>query len=193
LKSKEIEQPERVFYAVPGLKQAVILLDKDGQIAQLKKAAEDFSWEQLGDKPDVFAGRVLMDFAEEVYKILGGLERQDWSAVAAGSLAMTLSLPCAVAVYKRLLISTENNFFRDVIESVGAESKWSQYLKHTAGFEKSSREGTTIFDRGITGLSLYIETNSILNPILRDEYKDVIEYAIDAITQSKIQNLKSKI
>ena len=50
-----LTNPRRAIWAVPGLGGMKILLDKDGSIAALQKAAYEFDWSSLQPAADEFA------------------------------------------------------------------------------------------------------------------------------------------
>src|SRR5215510_5089888 len=42
-----LKDPQRAIWAVPGLRQMRIVLDKNGSLAKLQKAAQEFDWSTL--------------------------------------------------------------------------------------------------------------------------------------------------
>ena len=76
-----LTNPRRAIWAVPGLRGMKILLDKDGLMAELQKAAYEFVWPPLQPAADEFAAEAIMGNAEEVHKILNGLAREHESTV----------------------------------------------------------------------------------------------------------------
>ncbi|MCH8205740.1 MAG: nucleotidyltransferase domain-containing protein [Chloroflexi bacterium] len=50
-KTGELTRPEKAIWAVPGLRQARVLLDKEGSLAELKLEADDFSWGRFDRLP----------------------------------------------------------------------------------------------------------------------------------------------
>ena len=70
-----LTNPRRAIWAVPGLRGMKILLDKDGSMAALQKAAQEFEWSPLQPAADEYAAEEIMGNAEEVHKILNGLAR----------------------------------------------------------------------------------------------------------------------
>src|SRR5215203_4798856 len=67
-----LTNPRRAIWAVPGLRGMKILLDKEGSMAALQKAAQEFEWSPLQPTADEFAAEMLMGNAEEAHKILNG-------------------------------------------------------------------------------------------------------------------------
>jgi hypothetical protein len=68
-----LTNPRRAIWAVPGLRGMKILLDNDGSMADLQRAAQKFDWSSLQAAADEFAAEEIMCSAEEVHKILNGL------------------------------------------------------------------------------------------------------------------------
>jgi len=180
-KLEQLTKPERCFYAVEGIRQARILLDKPGELTKLKQAAEDFKWEAIASAADYYSSRLLSGTAEGAYKIMGGFVRNDWSAVAAGALEIEWCLGMVMAVHKRLLLPTENVFFRGVIQACGEDSEWSKAFRLCAGFELPRNGEEVMIARGRAGLRLYLLTESELRPIIKEEHQAVIQKTIEAI------------
>ncbi len=76
-----LTDPRRAIWAVPGIRGMKILLDKDGSMAILQKAAQGFDWHPLQSMADEFAAEEIMGNAEEAHKILNGLARGHESTV----------------------------------------------------------------------------------------------------------------
>lgn len=183
-KREGLARPETAIWAVPGLQQARILLDKDGSLNELQREATAFTWEPLQAAADAYASYVVMGDAEEVHKILGALIRQDESAILYGTLGLVLGLARAVAVQRGLLIQTENSFFQQVQEAVGRDSAWTQYLRLAAGFEAGPAAGPPAVVRGIAGLHLYRETVRLLRGSLLPAHLEVMDSTLERIQGS---------
>jgi predicted nucleotidyltransferase len=183
---EELSRPEQAIWAVPGLRQGRILLDKRGELARLKQEADDFRWEPLQDAADEYASYNLMGNAEEVHKVLGGLSRGDESAMLYGTLGLCLNLPTIVAVQRGLLIETENAFFRKVQQSAGQASAWTRWFRLAVGFDPTPPAVTPAQARAIAGLRLYEETASMLWRVLRPEHTEVVELTLEAIRRAEL-------
>ena len=79
-----------------------IVLDKDGSMAALQKAAYEFEWSPLQPAADEFAAEEIMGNAEEVHKILNGLARGHESTVLYATWGLVKNMLEAVAVQKGL-------------------------------------------------------------------------------------------
>ena len=72
-----LTNPRRAGWAVPGLRGMKIVLDKDGSMAELHKAAQEFNWSPLQPAADEFAAEEIMGNAEEVYFVAVWTNRGD--------------------------------------------------------------------------------------------------------------------
>ena len=138
-KRAELSRPETAIWAVPGLRQARILLDRDGALAALLREAQAFRWEPLQPAADAYASYNVMGLAEEVHKVLGALEGADESAALNATWGLVAGLARAVIVQRGVLIRTENAYFLQAQEAAGLESAWSRAFRVAAGFEAVRR------------------------------------------------------
>lgn len=175
----ELYQPENAIWAVPGLRQMQILHDPQGLLAALKAEAQRFCWHELAEKANTHVSYQLMHTAEEVYKVLGGLEEQNPSKVIYATLGLGLGLAEAMAVHKRLLIESENQYFSLLYQTLGQESPWSRAHKLAVGWKAGAYER-----RGIAALQLYWESFLEAQPVLQEEHLEVIQPALVALQAS---------
>jgi hypothetical protein len=180
-KERELSNPVSAVMAVAGLRQARVLLDKDGSLAALRDKAMAFTWEALQAAADRFASYTLMGNAEEVHKVLSALVRGDESAAMYGTVGMCNMLTQVVIVQRGLLIRTENSWFQQVYEAVGWDSDWTRYHRLAYGFEGGPARGPAFEARAMASVHLYEETAKLLRPILRPEHARVIDGAIGNI------------
>jgi predicted nucleotidyltransferase len=79
---KRLAVPEEAVFVVEGLREARVLLDKDGAFEALQQEARAFSWEPLQAAANAYASRQLMLHTEYVHKILRALLLHDESALS---------------------------------------------------------------------------------------------------------------
>jgi hypothetical protein len=177
-KERELSHPVSAVMAVPGLRQARVLLDKDGALAALREKAMSFTWEPLQPAADRLASYDLMGNAEEVHKVLSALVRRDESAAMYGTMGMCNALTRIVIVQRGLLIRTENSWFQLVYDAVGRDSEWTRYHRLANGFEAGPPHLPPFEVRAIAGLHLYEETAGLLRHVLRPAHAQVVDTAI---------------
>ena len=179
-----LRSPQKAIWAVPGLRQSRILLDKDGSMAALKESAEEFTWESLQTAADAYASWNLCGFTEEVYKILGGLAQQDESKTLNATHGLTHGLANTLLVQRGVLIQTENAYMDLIQDSVGRGSEWTQQFRLAVGLDPLPREQPPSLAYGTAGLRLFRETARLLAPILLPDDAAVINRVVDMIAKA---------
>lgn len=183
-KRVELTRPETAIFAMPGLRQARILHDPEGALAELRAAARGFDWAPLQPAANAYASETVMGDAEEVHKILGALSRRDESATLYATLGISLGLTRAVAVRRGLLIESENAYLRRVEDSIGPDTPWTRYHRLALGLDLGPTRLTPATARGIAALHLYRETVYLLLPVLLPRHLPVIDATLEAIAAS---------
>ncbi len=176
--------PEHALWAVPGLQQAVILLDKDGSLANLKQSALEFKWSALQPLADEYAVEELLGFAEEAHKILNGLLREQESTVLYAIWGLLKGLSRAIAVQRGLLMVTENRFFDIIQDSVGRNSTWTRTFRLALGADLTPQYSPPFKSRGAASLALYRETASLFKSITIEKHREVIETTVKLIEEA---------
>jgi hypothetical protein len=178
-KRAELSRPETAIWVVPGLRQARILLDRDGALAALLHHAQAFRWEPLQTAADAYASYEVMGLAEEVHKVLGALGCNDESTALYATWGLASGLIRAVTVQRGVLIQTENAYFRQVQEAAGLDSAWSCAFRIAVGLEMAP-----VTARAIAALRLYHETAMLLSSALQTQHLPGIRGALARIRAS---------
>ena len=188
-KAAEMARPESAIFAVPGLRQARSLHDLTGALAALHQQARDFAWEPLRMAAAAYASEMVMGLAEEAHKLLGALSRHDKYAMSYTTYGMVLGLTRAVAVGLGVLIESENSYFRQAQEAVGADSAWTRYHRLATGFIADTSHAlpatshtTPATAAGSAALHLYRETAQLLASQLLPRHLPVIETTLREIS-----------
>jgi|SRR5579875_2173706 predicted nucleotidyltransferase len=180
---ERLAKPEQAVFVVQGLREARILLDKDGAFGLLQQEAKTFTWEHLQSAANKYAGQILMLHTEYVHKILRGLLLHDDIALAEIALELLFALTDAVVVQRGVLIMSGNTYFRQAQDAVGVDSMWTHHHKLVAGIEVHSMEDVSWEAKGVAVLRLYQETVKLLRPVLCPEHSSVIEETVSIIDQ----------
>jgi hypothetical protein len=173
-----LKDPARAIWAVPGLQGMKIVLDKDGSLTALQKAAQDFRWAPLQPAADNYAAEQVMGCAEEVHKVLNGLARGHESTVLYAVWGLIKHLPAAVMVQRGLLMTSENQYFDRIQESVGRDSKWVAEFRRAWGLDSASSQYQA---RGAAALRLYRLTAAMLDPVIPEVHREVINRTVRLI------------
>jgi hypothetical protein len=176
-----LADPRRAIWAVPGLRGMQILLDKDGSLAELCKAAQEFDWSPLQSSADEFAAEQVRGCAEEVHKVLNGLAKEHESTVLYAVWGLIKHLPEAVMVQRGLMMTSENRFFDLIQESVGLDSPWTQAFRKGWGL---SPDGSQYQDRAAGALTLYCLTAEMLDELIPEKHRNVVNKTLSLIQEA---------
>lgn len=176
-----LTNPRRAIWAVPGLRGMKIILDKDGSLAELHKAAQEFIWSPLQSAADEFAAEQVRGCAEEVHKVLNGLAREHESTVLYAVWGLIKHLPEAVMVQRGLMISSENRFFDLIQDSVGRDSEWTQAFRMGWGLDVN---GSQYQARAAGALTLYCLTAVMLDHLIPDRHRNVVNKTLQLIKEA---------
>jgi hypothetical protein len=183
-KRAQLAEPDEALFAVPGLRQMRILDDPTGALRELRREAEEFTWEPLREAADLHVSETVMGVAEEACKVLGALSRGDESGAALGTLGLVKGLTRVMAVHRRLLITSENTYFAQVQAALGSDSPWTRAFRLAAGLDRGGLDRSPTEARARAGLALYRETVSLTRAVLPERHLPVIEATLAAIARS---------
>ncbi|HEY3476034.1 MAG TPA: nucleotidyltransferase domain-containing protein [Anaerolineales bacterium] len=176
-----LRDPRRAIWAVPGLREMKILLDRDGSVAELQKAAQDFDGSALQPAADVFAAEEIMGNAEEVHKILNGLARGHESTVLYASWGLVKNMLETVAVQRGLMIVSENRYFDLIQDSLGRDSEWTRAFRRAWGLEEGAFD---YHSRGAAALSLYRLSAAMFDGLIPEKHRDVVGRTLQLIKEA---------
>jgi hypothetical protein len=176
-----LRDPRRAIWAVPGLRGMRILLDKDGSLTDVQRAAQAFEWPSLQPLADEYACDQIMGNAEEAHKILNGLAREHESTVLYASWGLVKNMLEAVAVQQGILIISENRYFDLIQDSVGRSSDWTRAFRTAWGLEAGASQYRS---RGAAALALYRLSAAMFDGLIPDKHRDVISRTLQLIREA---------
>jgi len=176
-----LTNPRRAVWAVPGLREMKILLDKNGSLSALQQAARDFDWSPLQPAADEFASEAVMGCAEEVHKILNGLARGHESTVLYATWGLVKNMLEAVAVQRGLMIVSENRYFDLIQDAVGRDSKWTRAFRTAWGLDLAASQYQS---RGAAALVLYRLTALMFDKLIPEKHRDVVNATLRLIKET---------
>ncbi len=176
--------PEQAIWSIPALRQARILLDKDGSLAALQEAARQASWEPLQQAANAYAGWNLSGCGEEVRKVLSGLARQDESKVLYATWSLARGLANALLVQRGAFVSSENEFIHAAQQAAGRDSAWTCQFRRATGLDLSRTEGPAYRWYGLADLALYRESVTILWQVLPAGEKLVVDQTLQLVAEA---------
>lgn len=176
-----LTNPRRAIWAAPGLSGMKIVLDKDGSLSALQKAAQEFDWSPLQPEADEFAAEEIMGCAEEAHKILNGLARGRESTVLYAAWGLVKNILEAVAVQRGIMIVSENRYFDLIQDSVGRDSKWTGAFRTAWGLDSTSSQYQT---RGAAALTLYRLTAAMFDGLIPERHREVVNHTIRLVREA---------
>jgi len=179
-----LTNPRKAIWAAPGLQGMKIILDKDGSLTELQKKAQKFDFSLLQSEADVFAAEEIMGCAEEVHKILSGLDRKHESTVLYASWGLVKNMLEVVAVQRGIMMVSENRYFDLIQESVGMDTKWVSAFRTAWGLNSASSQYQS---RGAAALTLYRLTAAMFDGLIPDKHCDVIKNTLRLIKEAGYQ------
>ena len=176
-----LENPRRAIWAVPGLRGMKIVMDKDGSMRELKKMTQKFDWSLLQPAADEFAGEMVMGNAEEVHKILSGLDRKHEATVLYATWGLVKGMLEVVAVQRGIMIVSENKYFDLIQESVGMDTKWVSAFRTAWGLNSTSSQYQS---RGAAALTLYRLTAAMFDGFIPEHHREVVSNTLRLIKEA---------
>lgn len=169
-------EPEQAVDVVLGLRDARVLLDREGAAEALVARAKDFVWTpELQEKADRWASTQLASWAEEALKGATGLRRNDTGRLLLACFGLSWGLARVMRVQRGLLSRSENTFVAD-LEAAFAGTRWLGLLHDVYGLT-----GLTLPEQVRAGLGLYALTAELLEGVLQARDRPVITHTVALI------------
>lgn len=178
-----LKTPEEAIFRIQSIREARILLDKDGAFHTFQQEAGNWKWEPLQEAANVYASQLLLEQTEIILKILRAIQEPDVVVLIEMIMLDLLSdITEAVAVQQGILVKSGDSYLRQVQETVGLNSAWTHYYMGVVG-ESIEVPSLTIEKKGVAALRLYQETVQLLQPSLLPEHRKVIEQSMRVVEQ----------
>ncbi|MFN8462821.1 MAG: hypothetical protein U0X93_13770 [Anaerolineales bacterium] len=176
-----LTNPRRAIWAVPGLSEMRIVLDKTGELTKLQKDAQGFDFSPCNPPPMNSPPNRSWVVPSEVHKILNGLARGHESTVLYSVWGLVKNMLEAVAVQRGVMIVSENRYFDLIQESVGRESKWVSALRKAWGLDANASQYQS---RGAAALTLYRLSAVMFDEFIPEKHRDVVNNTLRLIKEA---------
>lgn len=170
--------PGKAVWQVPGLRNAVLLYDRDGNAVRLIQQARDFEWAAIAQEADRHVAAETAQHAEEALKIASGIATEREAQVLYGVMGMVLGLAEAMVVHRRGFIDSENRLLSIALGLMAGEPDWQAAFRVAAG-----HEAVLPMERGKAALALYRETARIVARLMDGEERRVADIGLGAVAQ----------
>jgi len=181
-------KPELAIWVVPSMREARILLDKEGAFAAFQLSLADFRWESVQEKANAWGSHELLLFTEFVHKALGALLGHDETTLAYATNELFYILTWVMAVQRGVLIES-NSYYRQTQEAAGLDSTWTRCHRLILCLAPFPAHLSPAEARGIAAIRLYQETVRLLHDALQPKDCQVIEQAVQVIEQAPLAEL----
>ncbi len=172
--------PEKAVEIISGLRQARILLEKNGAAERLLRRAYIFVWTpELQHKADVWASQQLVGWAEEAHKGLAGLQSGNTGQLLHAQFGLSWGLAKTIRVQRGLLSSSDNDFLTE-LQKEFAETRWLGLLQDVYGLT-----GLPLTDQVRAGLEFYCLTADLLSDALQPHDRPIVEHTVLLIRQNE--------
>lgn len=148
-RERALTDPDSALWNLMGLRTGLPLHDPAGVFAVLQAKAHALQWVTLAPEAHRQAASRIAGGAEELHKIMGGLNTGDEAKIIYAALGLTLALGQAALLSTGTLISTENRWIT-LARDAWPDAVWHESFSCLAGLGTHSPE-----TRGQAGLSAY--------------------------------------
>src|ERR671932_747237 len=173
-----VTRPEHAVLYVAGLRQARILLDREGAFRAFQQELENFSWTPLQEAANSYASSAMMHLAEVAHKVLSALVRGGRMSLFEATSGLWYALTQAVAVQRGVLAVSSHTHMRQVREAGGENPPGARDHWVVAASDVHAARATSVEARAIAALCLYRETVALLRPVIRLEHGEVEEQTV---------------
>jgi len=172
------QEPERASTTIAGLRSARPLWDPSGTFASIQSRAKAFTWDAvMQEKANAWASSQMVSWIEEVQKGLAGLGTGHEGRLLNARYGLSWGMVNILRVQRGILVSGDNNVYYEVVQEVGAGSRWAGLSRRAFGMDGAD----SLQDQVTAGLQLYVLTSEFLAAILKQEDKRMVDEAVQRI------------
>ncbi len=148
-RERALTDPDTALWNLTALQTGLPLHDPAGVFAALQAKARALEWTTLAPEAHRQAASRIADCAEELHKLMGGLNAGDAGKVAYAALGLTFALGQAALLSTGTLIPTENRWLT-LARDAWPDAVWRDSFSGLAGLGTHSPEA-----RGRAALTAY--------------------------------------
>lgn len=168
--AETMRRPESACFTVPGWRDAHILYDPEGLASHLKDEAAAWEFSQIEERARLWVPEEICDFAEEVQKLAGLIERQNKLGMACQRAVLALRLAPVLAVHLGLLYRTENDLWEKVADRLGDE--WREVQRQAL-----AADPVTLQESADAALRLYAMAAAEVQELFDERQLEVVRHA----------------
>ena len=167
---QSMQNPAEVGGLIPAIRGSYILMDPMGVAGELKKEANDWSWDPIGDQCNAWVAEEITGFSEEVHRLVGNLRLGRFGIAAVVRNVLSIRLATILAVHHRILYETENRLWDLVNLEMG--DAWTRVQQSAFGMGQESFQDTCR-----SALELYYLAANDVKSLLNERQSGVVRHA----------------
>ncbi|GCE09139.1 nucleotidyltransferase domain-containing protein [Dictyobacter aurantiacus] len=170
--------PQEAIFRVSTIRDAHILLDKEGTFRAFQDEVSHWTWDPLQADADVYASKILVELSEIILRTLGAIQRNDTTMLVERICLHILPAVMEAVGVQGGILAKGDHYLQQVQEVLGLQSNWTRYYMEAAGVFPCS---PFIRQRGIAAIRLYQETVFRLMEHIQPEHQDTINTLLTII------------
>jgi len=170
---RRINSPEKAVVTVCGWRGAVVVDDPGGIGAELRREADEWSWERIAAEADAHVADVIVGRSEWIHKLVGALQDGRSLDAAAVTAETAIALGRLIAIKLHLLLPSENGFWPAVVEAAPAE--WADPLREALRGQDEDLETAAC-----AALLLFGRLARDLRDLFDEREWEIVGHALDA-------------
>ena len=164
-------RPGSALVAVFGLRRAVPVDDPSGIAAELKREAEEWSWDNIASQADDWVCDQLVGWVEYVQKLATSLERGRELDACALRAETALRMGQVLAVHRRVNAESENGLWETIAEAGGRAWRDAQERAFAV-------DGEDVRTSSSAALALFAFLAEEVEELFDDRQRDVVRHAL---------------
>ena len=169
---ESFRKPSDAGEIIPAMRSALAIYDPKGLAAQLKREAEAWTWDDIGDRCDKWVADEITGYAEEVHRLVGHLRLGHTWVAAVQRFVLSCRMGVILSVHLRILYETENRLWDLVARAMG--DRWTKAQGASFGTGGQSFDETCA-----AALELYALTASKIRHLLDEVQYDIVANACE--------------
>lgn len=179
--------PQSAVKWIAGLRVARPLHDPDHLFAAIQARAQAFTWDEtMQARANRWVSREMVGWIEEVHKGLEGLRRGDIGRLINARHGFSWGMNGVMAVYKGVLLSSDNGVWAEVAAAPGIPSEWILLRNQAFAVNGVEEQVPPLREQIEAGLRLYVLTAKLVAPALRAGEREMVEEVVTRIKASGV-------
>ena len=180
-------EPQSAVKWIAGLRVARPLNDPHHLFAAIQARAQAFTWDEaMQAKANRWVSQEMVGWIEEVHKGLEGWRRGDIGRLINARHGLSWGMNGVMAVYKGVLLSSDNGVWAEVAAADGIPSAWVALRNRAFAVNGLDGPVLSLHEQIKAGLKLYALTARIVEPALQEGEREMV---LDVVKRLEAESL----